>query len=361
MPALEQPPNIMIVDDTPANLRLLETMLQEKNYRVLLFPRADIALKAAKKNPPDLVLLDITMPGMDGFQFCASLKADSRLCSTPVIFLSGLNEPADKVKAFSLGGVDYITKPFQLEEVHARVETHLNLRRLQMEVESHNRNLESQVEAYAKEIIASQMATIFALAKLAESRDDNTGKHVERVQIYCRLLAQRLAEKGPYRGEVTPEFINNITFASPLHDIGKVAIVDRVLLKPDKLTAEEFKIMQTHTVIGAQTLATALAKYPQNEFLRTGIAIAQSHHEWWDGTGYPDGIKGREIPLHARITAVADVYDALRSNRCYRLSLPHEEVRAMILEGSGTQFDPDVVAAFIESEDEFFAISCELG
>jgi putative two-component system response regulator len=353
----EQSPAIMIVDDTPANLQLLEVMLVEKNYRVLSFPRADIALKAAVKNPPDLILLDITMPGMDGYQFCAALKKDSRICDTPVIFISGLNEPIDKVKAFGVGGVDYITKPFQVEEVQARLETHLKLRRLQQKVEHHNRYLENQVQDYAKEIIDSQMATIFALAKLSESRDDDTGKHIERVQLYCRMLAERLLTTSVYQREVDEEFIENIYLASPLHDIGKVAVVDSVLLKPDKLTEAEFDIMKTHTLIGAKTLASALVQYPKNIFLRTGVTIARSHHERWDGKGYPDGAGGEDISLYARVTAVADVYDALTSNRCYRPALSHEEACRMIVEGSGTQFDPVLVAVFEEISEKFMLIS----
>ncbi|MSN26048.1 MAG: response regulator [Geobacter sp.] len=353
----EQYPAIMIVDDTPANLQLLEMMLVEKNYRVLSFPRADIALKAAAKNPPDLVLLDITMPGMDGYQFCAALKADSRICDTPVIFISGLNEPIDKIKAFGVGGVDYITKPFHIEEVQVRLETHLNLRRLQQKVEQHNRSLENQVQEYAKEIIDSQMATIIALAKLAESRDDDTGKHIERVQLYSRMLAERLAAASVYKQEITADFIENIYLASPLHDIGKVAIADSVLLKPGQLTAAEFDMMKSHTLIGAETLASALVNYPKNVFLRTGMTIARSHHERWDGTGYPDGAKGVEISLYARVTAVADVYDALTTKRCYRQALPHDEAYGMIVSGSGTQFDPLLVTAFKEISEDFLKIS----
>lgn len=353
----EKPATIMIVDDTPANLQLLETMLVEKSYRVLSFPRADIALKAAVNNPPDLVLLDITMPGMDGYVFCTNLKADSRTCETPVIFISGLNETLDKVKAFEVGGVDFISKPFHLEEVQSRLETHLNLRRLRQEVENHNLSLKKQVKEYAQEIISSQMATIFALAKLTESRDDDTGKHIERVQIYCRLLAERLAAKSPYQQEITPDFIENIYLASPLHDIGKVAIADNILLKQGTLTSAEFEVMKTHTLIGSRTLASALAKYPQNVFIRTGVTIARSHHERWDGSGYPDGAIGEECSLYARIMAVADVYDALRSKRCYRPAMSHEKTHEMILGGSGTQFDPAIVTAYDEISSEFLRIS----
>lgn len=355
----QQPATIMIVDDTPANLQLLETMLVEQQYRVLSFPRGDIALKAARRNPPDLVLLDITMPAMDGYQFCRFLKEDRELRDIPVIFLSGLNEPFDKVKAFQVGGVDYITKPFHLEEVQARLKTHLKLRRLQLQVECHNRDLKAQVEAYADEIIASQMATIFALARLAESRDDDTGKHLDRVQIYSRLLAQRLAQGSPYREEITPEFIENLHLASPLHDIGKVAIPDEVLLKKGRLSAAEFEVMKQHTVIGARTLASVLEKYPQNVFIRTGVQVARSHHERWDGSGYPDGSRGRAIPLYARVMALVDVYDALCSKRCYREALPHEEAYRFIVEGSGSHFDPAIVEAFDAISARFCAVSEE--
>lgn len=360
MSAHEQPETIMIVDDTPANLQLLEGMLQGSNFRVLSFPRGDLALRVADKTPPDLVLLDINMPNMDGYQVCERFKAAERLKEIPIIFISGLNETMDKVKAFRVGGVDYITKPFQFEEVQVRIETHLSIRRQRDALRELNKNLEERVQTQVRQISASQMATIFALAKLSESRDDDTGKHIERVQTYCRMLAEKLAEDSPYRQEITPQFIENIVLASPLHDIGKVAIPDSVLLKPGKHTPEEFEIMKTHTLVGAKTLASALAKYPQNAFIRTGLVIARSHHERWDGTGYPDGARGEEISLYARILAVADVYDATRSNRCYRPSTPHEQTCAMIVAGAGTQFDPAIVAVFEREAEEFRRVSLEM-
>lgn len=355
----ESAATIMVVDDTPANLQLLENMLLEKNYRVLSFPRGDLALKTALKNAPDLVLLDINMPDMDGYEVCGCFKGVQHLHDAPIIFISGLNETIDKVRAFTAGGVDYITKPFQIEEVHARVETHLKIHRMQKKLEEYSRSLEEQVKAKVQEISASQMATIFAMAKLVESRDYSTGKHIERVRIYCRILAEQLQRNSPYREEITPLFMENIYLASPLHDIGKVAISDSILLKPGKHTAEEFEIMKTHTLMGAKTLASALAKYPRNSFIRTGLTIARSHHERWDGNGYPDGVKGAETSLYARITSLADAYDALRSDRCYRKSYSHEETCAMIREGRGSQFDPEVVTAFDAVVEEFLSISIE--
>jgi putative two-component system response regulator len=351
---------IMVVDDTPANLTLLGEMLQEKAYRVRVFPDGLMALNAAAKCPPDLILLDITMPGMNGFEVCERLKANQTLKEIPVIFISALTETTDKVKAFAVGGVDYVTKPFQFREVHARVETHLRLRTLQLELARHNLHLEDLVREQVAEISDSQLATIIALATLAESRDDDTGRHIERTQAFCRLLGEKLRTTPGFRGELNDTYINNITHASPLHDIGKVGIADTILLKPGKLTADEFETMKSHTLIGAKTLQAAHNKYPRNAFLAMGMVIARSHHEKWDGSGYPDGLAGEEIPLSARIMAVADVYDALRSNRPYKPAFTHEMSRGIILQGRGTHFDPVLVDAFMTVEAEFAAIRARL-
>ena len=210
-----------------------------------------------------------------------------------MIFLSALIETEDKVKAFSAGAADYVSKPFQFDEIRARVETHLGIRRLQLQIERHNRELEALVAEQVKEIADSQMATIFALAKLAESRDDETGRHLEHVQELCRLLAMRMREQGGHDG-LDDIFIANVVHAAPLHDIGKVAIPDRILLKPSSLTAEEFEIMKTHTTLGAQTLEAVRHEYSHNAFIDMGVQIARSHHERWDGSGYPDGLAGEE-------------------------------------------------------------------
>lgn len=347
---------IMIVDDTPANLKLLDSTLRERGYRVSAFPRGDLALRAAAESPPDLILLDINMPEMDGFEVCERLKFDGALKEVPVIFISALTETMDKVKAFGLGGVDYVTKPFQFEEVCARVETHLELRRTRLELQKHVNHLDSLVKEQVQEISDSQMSTIFALAKLAESRDDDTGKHIERTQTFCRVLAMKLAENPRYAGEIDDVYVENIFCAAPLHDIGKVGIPDSVLLKPGKLTPVEFDLMKSHSLIGARTLCAVREQYPRNAFLEMGIAIARSHHEKWDGSGYPDGLKGEDIPLSARIMAVADVYDALRSKRVYKDAFSHEKARDILMEGSGQHFDPASIEAFKNVEVEFAAI-----
>jgi putative two-component system response regulator len=341
---------IMVVDDQPANLRLMEMLLRPQGYAVHSFPRGRLALAAAARNPPDLVLLDITMPEMGGFEVCRRLQSDAALSAIPVIFLSALSEPEDRIVAFQSGGFDYVTKPFNPEEVIARIETQLRLRELRVRVETQNRELEHLVHKQVREIAAGQMATIFALAKLAESRDSETGKHLERVQMLCHLLAREMSLWPKYSDRITGDYVLNIFQASPLHDIGKVAIPDSILLKPGRLTAEEFAVMKTHTVRGAETLELVLAKHPENAFVRMGIEIARSHHERWDGAGYPDKLTGQETPISARIMAVADCYDALRSERYYKTAHSHEESRDLIVRESGSQFDPDVVRAFCRAE-----------
>lgn len=346
-------PRIMVVDDTPQNLRLLENLLVERGYRVFALPSGEMALRAAAKSPPDLVLLDIDMPGLNGFEVCQKFKADRRLVEIPIIFISALCDTADKVRAFEVGGVDYVTKPIKFDEVAARVATHLKIRALQASLEDHNRHLQEIVAAQVKKISESQMATIFALAKLAENRDTDTGEHLERVQEYCRVLALGLQQSSCYSPVISDEFVADICQASPLHDIGKVAIPDHVLLKPGRLSQEEFEVMKAHAAIGAQTLMAVLARYPENAFVRMGIDIARSHHERWDGKGYPEGLAGADIPLAARLMAVVDVYDAFRSDRCYRRGLDHEATRTIVLEGRGTQFDPMITDKFLELEEAF--------
>ncbi|MEI6873754.1 MAG: HD domain-containing phosphohydrolase [Spirochaetota bacterium] len=348
---------VMVVDDTPANLKLLEQMLQKRGHRVLAFPRGALVLGAAVRNPPDLFLLDITMPGMDGFELCRRLKEEETLRDIPVIFISALNETADKVKAFSMGGVDFVSKPFQHEEVDARVQTHLRLRKLQAELKTHNLHLEALVREKVREVSDSQMATIYALSQLAESRDDETGRHVESTQGYCEMLARRLLGKPRFSGTIAEAWVDAIHKASSLHDIGKVGIPDSILLKPGRLSPEEFEIMKTHVSIGADTLETAYRKYPRNTFLRMGMDIARSHHEKWDGSGYPGGLSGELIPLSARVMAVADVYDALRAKRSYKEPFSHEKSVQIIVEGSGKHFDPAVVEAFAELEGDFARVA----
>jgi putative two-component system response regulator len=357
VPAVAAARSILVVDDVPENLRTLVRILTSQGYRATAAIDGELALAAAAAEPPDLILLDVMMPGMDGFEVCRRLKENERLKHIPVIFLSALDNTVDKVKAFAAGCVDYVAKPFQADEIKARVDVQMNLRHLQIELEKHNVHLQDLVREQVREISASQMATIFALAKLAEARDDDTGQHLERVRTWCRLLAVQLGEHPAHRDEVDAAFAENIVHTSPLHDIGKVGIRDAVLLKRGTLTPEEFDEMKTHTTLGASTLEAVAGTYPSNRFIQMGIDVARSHHERWDGTGYPDRLSETDIPLSARIVAVADVYDALRSNRCYRSGISHQESREIILEGSGSHFDPNVVDAFRALDGTFKELS----
>jgi putative two-component system response regulator len=344
---------VMVVDDDEAHVNLMEEMLRPRGYEVRSFQSGPLALAAASEEPPDLILLDIDMPDMTGYEVCERLKSNAQVSEIPVIFLSAMNTPEDRLQGFRSGGVDYISKPFQFEEVQARVHAHVRLRHLQQAFEADNCRLQELVRIQVKKIADAHMETIFAIAKLAETRDDKTGRHLERVQTFCRLMAVGLSGHSKYKTKVGSAWIRNIFHSSPLHDIGKVAIPDRILLKPGPLTPEEFAMMKTHAAFGAQTLKTVHNRYPDNEFIEMGIEVAQWHHEWWDGTGYPDGLAGEEIPLCARILAVADCYDAIRSKRCYKPAIAHDETCAMILRDSGKHFDPAVTAVFSVLADTF--------
>ncbi len=348
--------DILIVDDLPDNLRLLVNILSKHDYLLRTLSSGALALQAIERRPPDLILLDITMPEMDGFEVCRRLKADPRFNHIPIIFISALSDTSNKVRAIREGGVDYITKPFQVEEVTARIETHLHLQSLREELRERNENLEKIVKEKVQELTAAQNATIRAMTKLAEARDDDTGVHIERIRIFCRILAVELKKHPDFSQFISGDFIENLFQASPLHDIGKIAIRDSILLKPGKLDPGEFEIMKTHTTIGSRNMEDVQKEYPKNSFISMGIKIARSHHERWDGSGYPDGLSGETIPLCARIMSLADVYDALRSRRVYKEPFSHEKSRSIILEGSGGQFDPRVIDAFLTLEDEFETI-----
>lgn len=348
--------SVLIVDDAPENLRLLSAVLKRGGLVPRPVTSGRLAIEAAVFDPPDLVLLDVRMPEMSGMDVCRWFKQDGRLRSIPIIFISGLQGTEEKVEAFRVGAIDYISKPFQEKEVLARIKTHLHLRRLQIELVTQNQALEQQISRQVKAATASQLATIFALAKLAEARDDDTGQHIERVRVLCRMLAEQMREMSLHRTELTDAFIDNLYQTASLHDIGKVGTPDSVLLKPGKLTTEEFTEMRKHCTLGADTLAQVLKQHPDNQFLRMGVEVARSHHEKWDGSGYPDGLKGAEIPLAARTVAVADFYDALTSKRCYRPGFSHAETSQMLHKGEGTHFDPDVVAAFTALEGEFESV-----
>lgn len=351
---------VLVVDDSETNLVLLGGVLSHRGCTVRTAADGAEALRRMEAEVPDLVLLDVVMPGEDGFEVCRRIKADPRFADVPVLFLSALDELGDKVRGFTVGGVDYVTKPFQPEEVVARVETQLKLRALQRELARHTQDLEERVARQVKEISSLQMATIFALAKLADARDEGTGRHLERVQTFSRLLAERLRASGRLGRQVDAGFVDAIFQASPLHDIGKVAIPDAILLAQGRLTAAQMDVMRTHALVGARTLEAVRGISPKNAFINMGIAVARSHHERWDGDGYPDGLAGADIPLSARIVSLVDCYDALTSARPYKRALPHAEAVAAVDAERGRAFDPDLVDVFREVGGELGRLRAEL-
>lgn len=356
--------DILVVDDNPSILKILTTMFELRGHKVRCAADGKQAWDSVRQAPPDLVLLDINLPDTDGYEFCTQFKADPLLAEIPIIFMSGNTDISDKVKAFASGGVDYVTKPFQLKEVEARANTHLKIRRLQQEIQALNSSLQEQVRLQVKEISDSQIATIMALAKLAESRDEATGNHLLRVQRYCQAFAEQLAIENTFDSLIDDTFVENIFHASALHDIGKVGIRDSILLKEGKLTPDEFETMKTHTVLGAETLEAVLQLYPNNAFLHMGRDIARSHHEHWDGSGYPDGLAGESIPLCARIVALADQYDALRHQRPYKPGFDEAKTYAILTQGDGRSspdhLDPRVLSTFKRIAPALDAIFKEL-
>lgn len=357
---------ILLVDDAAENLRILGENLRH-NYTIMFARNGQDALRIANGDPqPDIILLDVVMPGMDGYQVCRQLKDTARTKHIPVIFVTAQNEEDDEAMALALGVEDYIKKPFQISVVRNRVDNHLKLkdlrdalRRKNLELKEERDSLDEQVKERTKELAAytvelqnTQVATIHAMANLAEWRDPETGAHIKRTQNYMGALARALAKNPAFADMLPEEEIERLQVSAPLHDVGKVAIPDAILQKPGKLTDEEFAEMKTHTTQGHRLLKTAEEELGGHSFLHTADEIAHSHHERWDGRGYPQGLKGEEIPLSARIMSVADVYDALRSKRVYKPAMPHEKAASIILEGRGTQFDPDVVDVFMSIQDE---------
>ncbi|MBI2308465.1 MAG: two-component system response regulator [Rhodocyclales bacterium] len=360
---LDFPPRqtILIVDDTPDNVRLAATLLKER-YRTRVATEGAQALQLAAAWPqPDLVLLDVDMPGMDGYEVCARLQADPLTADVPVVFLTARDRVEEEERGLRLGAVDYIAKPISPPILLARVQTHLALKNARRLLADKNAYLEMEVARRMHELGAVQDLTILAMALIAERRDNETGSHIRRTQHYVRLLAQQLRQQPRFAGFFDDATIELLYKSAALHDIGKVGVPDAILRKPGTLTEEEFAVMKTHTVIGHDTLLEVEREIGQpSSFLRFAREIACSHHEKWDGTGYPKGLRGEAIPVAARLMAVADVYDAFVSHRVYKPAMPHEQALEIVREGRGTHFDPDVVDAFFGIEDEIKKIAALL-
>jgi len=352
-------PTILVVDDTPDNLSLMSGLLKDL-YKVKIANNGERALKVALTGtPPDIILLDIMMPVMDGYETCRRLKAAPETRDIPVIFLTAKAEIEDEMKGFELGAVDYITKPISPPVVMARVQTHLQLKRVRDYLKDQNDFLEAEVRRRTQEVVAVQEVTILAMASLAETRDNDTGNHIRRTQFYVRALAEKLRHHSRFRSFLDNDKTIDLIFKSaPLHDIGKVGIPDHILLKPGRFTEEEFEIMKTHCTKGRDSIMAAEQRLGfELPFLSFAKEIAYSHQEKWDGTGYPEGLSGDDIPISGRLMAIADVYDALICRRVYKEGMSHEKAVGIIAEGKGAHFDPDMVDAFVEIADEFRQIA----
>lgn len=355
-------PRILIVDDSEINRKILVKLLRD-SYEVQCVTSGEECLTKVAEFGPDLVLLDIMMPGLDGYETCRRLKTGPLGQFTQVILVSAKGSKAERLMGYEVGADDYIVKPFDHDELLAKVRIQFRLRttveslwHANAKVQQFNNELERIVQERSGDVVATRDLAIFALAKLAESRDPETGEHLERMRNYSRILAEDLARNGPYTDEITSTFIDDLYRSSPLHDIGKVGIPDAILLKPARLTPEEFEIMKQHAVIGARALVETAEQNRCGSFLAMAIQITRHHHERYNGRGYPDALAADRIPLSARIVALADVYDALTSPRVYKPAYEPEIARQMIEDERGQHFDPVIVDAFARRYEEFLEL-----
>jgi putative two-component system response regulator len=336
--------------------------LLKDEYKVKVANNGEKALKISQsQTPPDLILLDIMMPVMDGYEVCRQLKANPQTQHIPVIFLTAKTDATDETKGLEIGAIDYITKPINPAILMARVKTHLDIKRMQDFLRNQNSFLEAEIIKRTREITAIQDVTIHAMASLAETRDNETGNHIRRTQNYVRVLAQKLRHHPRFSHFLDDDKIIELLYKSaPLHDIGKVGIPDKILLKPGRFEPEEFEVMKQHPALGRSAILNAEYELGlEVPFLKYAKEIAYAHQEKWDGSGYPLGLAGDNIPISARLMAVADVYDALISRRVYKEGMTHEQAVQLIIEGRGKHFDPDITDAFLALQDDFIAIAAK--
>lgn len=360
-------PLLLIADDQPATLLVLEEMLEDQ-FQLRLFNDGEGLLNYVRGGGHfDLVISDVMMPKVSGFEVCREIKANPATADVPVLFLSSLDSDNDEQQGLSLGAGDFIHKPFSPPSVLARVRNHLALASATRQLQQRNQELEAlvvertrEVLRKGEEIISAQGATITALCSLAELRDNETGNHILRTQHYVKTLAEALQDHPRFCEQLNPDNINSLFKSAPLHDVGKVAIPDRILLKPGKLDAEEWEIMKRHCEYGRNAITKGASSMPggiEASYLKYAAEVAYCHHERWDGTGYPQGLVGDAIPLSARLMAVADVYDALISKRVYKPAFSHAQALEMILDGRGSHFDPDITDAFARVSNQFADIA----
>ncbi|MCP4719890.1 MAG: two-component system response regulator [Desulfobacteraceae bacterium] len=344
---------VLVVDDEPANLALINQILQT-DYHVKVAINGEKAMEIAQSEyPPDLVLLDIMMPGIDGYEVCRRLKKNPKTKQIPIVFLTGMSSEKNEETGLKLGAVDYITKPFNSSIVKVRVHNHIQLKQ-------HQDHLEDLVKERTRELMITQDATINSLASLAETRDNETGGHIRRTQTYVKILATHLMTHEKFKGVLTPDIIEPIYKSAPLHDIGKVGVPDSILLKPGKLSEQEFEEIKKHTTYGFEAIQMAKKSFEgkaKSFFLNYAGEIAYTHHEKWDGTGYPKGLAGEDIPVSGRLMAVADVYDALITRRVYKPPFSHQKALAIMKDGKGSHFDPSILDTFLKHETDFKQIA----
>jgi len=334
---------ILIVDDAPKNIQVVANLLGDTEYDISYATNGFRALELIEENTFDLVLLDVMMPEMNGYEVCRIIKKDSFCEDLPVIFITAKTDEESLVEAFDAGAQDYVTKPFNSAELMARIRTHLKLKAFEDSQQIVIDNAMAELKVLNQEIIETQKEVIFTMGSIGETRSKETGLHVKRVAEYSRLLA-RLSGLEEYEADL-------IAMASPMHDIGKVGIPDSILNKKGKLDADEFEIMKTHVTIGYEML-----KHSDRPILKTAATIALEHHEKWDGSGYPKGLKGDKIHIYGRITALADVFDALGSDRCYKKAWLDEDIFALLKEQSGKHFDPSLIDMFFSNLEDFFSV-----
>ena len=341
--------SILVVDDTESNIDILVDTLGDE-YEVSVALDGTSALEYATEEMPDLILLDIMMPGMNGYEVCAQLKRNPKTKHIPVVFLTAKIEEQDEARGLALGAVDYITKPFSTTLVKARVHNHLLLKR-------HQDHLEEMVRERTQELQLTQEVTIEIMGTLAEYRDSETGGHIKRTKEYIKILAEHLRYHPQYAHFLNDATIDLLYKSAPLHDIGKLGVPDHILLKPGKLTAAEFEEMKRHCLYGLTAMQIGEEKLGAQSFLHLAGEIAYSHHEKWDGSGYPEGLQGEKIPISGRLMAIVDVYDALISKRSYKMPFSHEKAVETIRAGQGSHFDPIMVEGFFELAEKFRRIA----
>ncbi len=343
-------PVILVVDDEDRNLRLMEALLTPEGYDIVMAANGGEALDRVAETPPDVILMDIMMPVMDGLEATRLLKQNPETCDIPVVMVTALRDVHDRVKALEAGADDFLSKPVDKLELRIRIQTlvkvkayHDHLRDYQKKLEATVAQKTVQLQQTLEALQVASLESIHRLSRAAEYKDEETGAHIQRMSRYSMAIARQLG--------LDAKTVERILYAAPMHDVGKIGIPDRILLKPGKLNPDEWEIMKRHTVIGGKILGGS-----HSAFIRLAEVIALTHHERWDGAGYPNGLKERAIPLVGRITAIADVFDALTSRRPYKDAFSLEKSRYIIYEGAGTHFDPKVVEAFLAIWPEILAI-----